>query len=172
MDFAPPGDYEYGHDPHCVVLHPEDPDRLYQQNHCGIYRLDRPADTWSRIGDNMPREVGDIGLPIAVHPRDVNTAWVFPMDGTSVWPRTSPGGKPAAYRTRDGGASWQRQDNGLPREQAWFTVMRQALAVDSFEPAGVYFGTTQGEVWGSRDQGESWTCIARHLPRIYALEVG
>ncbi|MDD9936549.1 MAG: hypothetical protein OXT09_23260 [Myxococcales bacterium] len=171
MDFAPPGDYEYGHDPHCMVLHPADSNRLYQQNHCGIYRLDRPADTWVRIGDNMPRDVGDIGFPIVVHPRDRDTAWVFPMDGTDVWPRTAVRGKPAVYRTRDGGQAWQRQDNGLPREQAWLTVMRQAMVVDACKTIGVYFGTTQGELWASRDEGASWRCIARHLPRIYAVEV-
>ena len=83
------------------------PDRLYQQNHCGIYRLDRPADDVDqRIGDNMPRDVGDIGFPVEVHPRDPDTAWVFPMDGTDVWPRTSPDGRPAVYVTRDAGATW------------------------------------------------------------------
>jgi hypothetical protein len=73
------------HDPHCVRLCPSQPDRLYQQNHCGIYRLDRPARRWERIGINMPREVGDIGFPMIVHPHDADTAWVFPMDGSSVW---------------------------------------------------------------------------------------
>jgi len=90
-------------DPHCVRLSPADPDRLYQQNHCGIYRLDRPGDTWVRIGRSMPPEVGDVGFPMVVHLRDPDRAWVFPMDGQAVWPRTSPDGKPAAYGTRDGG---------------------------------------------------------------------
>lgn len=108
IDFKPPGDYEYGHDPHCMVMHPLYPDRLYQQNHCGIYRFDRPATTWLRIGDNMPRDVGDIGFPIVVHPRQLDTAWVLPMDGSSVWPRTSPDGKPAVYRTRDAGSDRTR----------------------------------------------------------------
>ena len=75
-------------------LHPLQPDRLYQANHCGIYRLDRPSDRWVRIGEKMPKDVGDIGFPIVLHPRDPNTVWVFPMDGTTVWPRTSPGGPP------------------------------------------------------------------------------
>ncbi|MFZ2853868.1 MAG: glycosyl hydrolase, partial [Rhodocyclaceae bacterium] len=79
------------HDPHCLRLCPSNPDRLYQQNHCGIYRLDRPSDEWVRIGRQMPELIGDIGFPIVVHPRDADTAWVFPMDGTQVWPRTSPG---------------------------------------------------------------------------------
>jgi len=158
------------HDPHCVRLCPSNPDRLYQQNHCGIYRLDRPSEQWLNIGRNMPPEVGDIGFPMVVHPRDADTAWVFPMDGTSVWPRTSPDGKPAVYATRDGGQSWQRRDNGLPDSQAWWTVKRQAMSADRLDPVGLYFGTTSGELWMSRDEGQHWQCIARHLPEIYAVE--
>ena len=158
------------HDPHCVRLCPSNPDRLYQQNHCGIYRLDRPADQWRRIGRSMPAAVGDIGFPMVVHPRDADVAWVFPMDGTSVWPRTSPDGKPAVYGTRDGGETWQRLDTGLPGSQAWWTVKRQAMTADSRDPVGLYFGTTSGELWMSRDEGRQWECIATHLPEIYAVE--
>src|SRR5439155_1588804 len=99
-DFIPIPDPEYGHDPHCVRLHPAMPDRLYQQNHCGIYRMERPTARWVRVGRAMPKKVGDIGFPITLHPRDPDVAWVFPMDGGSVWPRTSPDGKPSAYVTR------------------------------------------------------------------------
>ena len=159
------------HDPHCVKLCPSNPDRLYQQNHCGIYRLDRPSTRWIRIGRNMPAAVGDVGFPIVVHPRDDNTVWVMPMDGTDVWPRTSPGGKPAVYSTRDGGESWQRLDAGFPADQAWWTVKRQAMTADSEAEVGLYFGTTSGELWMSRNEGQDWHCIARHLPEIYALEV-
>ncbi len=159
------------HDPHCVRLCPGNPDRLYQQNHCGIYRLDRPSTQWRRIGQNMPKEVGDIGFPMVVHPRDADTAWVFPMDGTSVWPRTSPDGKPAVYATHDGGETWQRQAAGLPADQAWWTVKRQAMTADRLDPVGLYFGTTSGELWASRDEGAHWACIAQHLPEIYAVEV-
>lgn len=158
------------HDPHCVRLCPSNPDRLYQQNHCGIYRLDRPSDTWTRIGTKMPKRVGDIGFPVVVHPRDDNTAWVFPMDGATVWPRTSPGGKPSVYVTRNGGSSWQRLDAGLPESQAWWTVKRQAMTADTHHQVGLYFGTTSGEIWMLRDGGTRWTCIARHLPEIYAIE--
>ena len=119
----------------------------------------------------MPRSVGDIGFPIELHPRDPDIAWVFPMDGTDVWPRTSPDGRPAAYVTRDGGGSWTRQDVGLP-DRAWFTVKRQAMTVDVAPTVGVYFGTTSGEVWASADEGASWRCIASHLPEIYAVEYG
>ncbi len=158
------------HDPHCVRLCPSDPDRLYQQNHCGIYRLDRPAKVWTRIGRNMPKRVGDIGFPLVVHPRDANTAWVFPMDGTTVWPRTSPEGVPAVYVTRNAGASWRRLDSGLPERQAWWTVKRQAMTADAGDPTGLYFGTTSGDLWMSRDEGNRWACVARNLPEIYAVE--
>jgi hypothetical protein len=169
-DFLPDTHPEYGHDPHCVRLHALAPDLLYQQNHCGIYRMERAAGVWVRIGANMPKKIGDIGFPIVLHPRDPATVWVFPMDGTSVWPRTSPDGKPAAYVSRNGGKSWQRQDAGLPASQGWFTVKRQAMASDAHAPVGVYFGTTGGELWASRNEGAKWTCIARHLPHIYAVE--
>ena len=168
-NFLPDPYPEIGQDPHCVIIHPADPDVLYQQNHCGIYRLDRPATVWDRIGDNMPDEIGDIGFAIVTHPRDVDTAWVFPMDGTDVWPRTSVAARPAVYCTRDGGNSWQRQDSGLP-VPGWYTVYRQAMSVDDREPAGVYFGATCGEVWGSANEGSTWQMLAGHLPQIYAIE--
>jgi photosystem II stability/assembly factor-like uncharacterized protein len=168
-DFNPEPDPEFGHDPHCVRVHPAAPDRVYQQNHCGIYRLDRPATRWTRIGDNMPRDVGDIGFPIELHPRDPDTVWVFPMDGTDVWPRTSPDGRPAAYVSRDAGASWDRSDAGLPA-RGWFTVKRQAMTTDRGDPVGVHFGTTSGELWSSLDEGASWSCRSAHLPEIYSLE--
>ena len=171
-DFYPDPFPEYGHDPHCVVLHPAAPDRLYQQNHCGIYRLDRPGSTWTRIGKQMPKKIGDIGFPMVVHPRDPDTAWVFPMDGTTVWPRTSPDGRPAVFVTRDGGKRWQRQDRGLPQKNAWLTVKRQAFAADDGDPVGLYFGTTSGTVWASRDGGTSWRAIAEHLPHIYSVTIG
>lgn len=158
------------HDPHCVRLCPSNPDRLYQQNHCGIYRLDRPGRQWLRIGKAMPQAVGDIGFPLVVHPHDADTAWVLPMDGSSVWPRTSPDGRPGVYVTRDGGESWQRLASGLPRQQAWWTVKRQAMSADAQTPVGLYFGTTSGELWMSRNEGRRWKCIARHLPEIYAVE--
>jgi hypothetical protein len=173
-DFIPVPNPEYGHDPHCMRLHPLEPDILYQQNHCGIYRMDRRSGggeaRWVRIGEKMPKSVGDIGFPMVLHPRDPDTVWVFPMDGTQVWPRTSPGGKPAAYVTRNAGKTWRRLDEGLPPEQAWFTVFRQAMTADLRDPVGLYFGTTCGEVWAGANEGEKWNCIARHLPQIYAVE--
>ncbi len=158
------------HDPHCVRLCPSNPDRLYQQNHCGIYRLDRPSTVWTRIGKAMPKSVGDVGFPMVVHPRDEDTVWVFPMDGTSVWPRTSPDGVPSVFVTRNGGKTWQRQKAGLPESQAWWTVKRQAMSADAQDPVGLYFGTTSGQLWMSRDEGRKWAPIAQHLPEIYAVE--
>jgi hypothetical protein len=158
------------HDPHAVRICPTHPDRLYQQNHCGIYRIDRPSNHWVRIGVTMPHEVGDIGFTMTVHPHDADTVWVFPMDGQTVWPRTSPDGRPAVYMTRDAGKSWRRLDAGLPATQAWWTVKRQAMTAVSLDPVGLYFGTTSGELWSSRDEGGKWACIAQHLPEIYAVE--
>jgi hypothetical protein len=168
-NFLPDPYPEYGQDVHCLSMHPSNPDRLYQQNHCGIYRIDRPSDEWIRIGNNMPKQIGDIGFGIVLHPRDPDMAWVFPMDGTTVWPRTSPDGKPAVYRTSDAGATWLRQDRGLPREHAWFTVKRQAFCADDLDPVGLYFGTTSGEIWMSPNEGRSWNLIAAHLPHIYSV---
>ena len=158
------------HDPHCVRISHANPDRLYQQNHCGIYRLDRPSTQWVRIGKNMPKRVGDIGFPMVLHPRDADTAWVFPMDGSTVWPRTSPDGIAGAFVTKNGGKSWKRLATGLPEGQVWWTVKRQAMTADAQNRIGLYFGTTSGELWMSRDEGERWTCMARHLPEIYAVE--
>src|SRR5499427_7351012 len=132
---------------HSINVDPRDPNHIY-------------------IGKSS----GDIGFPMVLHPRDPNTVWVFPMDGTMVWPRTSPGGKPAAYVTHNSGKTWKRQDEGLPSEHAWFTVFRQAMTADTRDPVGIYFGTTCGEVWAGANEGEKWNCIARHLPHIYAVE--
>jgi photosystem II stability/assembly factor-like uncharacterized protein len=95
---------------------------------------------------------------------------VFPMDSTDVWPRTSPGGRPAVFRSKDGGRSWTRHAQGFPRAQGWWTVKRQAMSADAHDPVGIYLGTTSGEVWASRDEGKSFRAIARHLPEIYAVE--
>lgn len=170
-DFLPDPDPEYGHDPHCVRFAAGNPDRLYQQNHCGLYRLDRPGETWTDIGTGMPKSVGAVGFPLVVHPRDADTLWVFPMDGTDVWPRVAPGGRPAVYRSLDGGRAWRRQNEGFPTAQAWWTVKRQAMTADTRDTAGVYLGTTSGQVWGSRDEGRTWRCVAQHLPHIYSIGV-
>jgi photosystem II stability/assembly factor-like uncharacterized protein len=143
----------------------------------GLFRSEDGGATWQPVPgwNDHPKWLewtGDMkernpdGSP---HPRDPNSAWVFPMDGTDVWPRTCPGGKPAVYRTRDGGETWTRLACGFP-ERAWYTVLRQSMAVDAQSEIGVYVGTTNGEVWGSTDEGERWRCLASHLPHIYCLE--
>ena len=176
MDFAPPkedgSEYEFGHDPHDAVIHPANPRRWYHQNHCGIYRLDWNEEVkeqrWKRIGNNMPKEIGDIGFPMTCHPKDDRTCWVVPMDGGTVWPRTSVGGKPTVFRTRDAGESWQCLDRGLP-PRAWYTVLRQAMAHNGGTPLELAFGTTSGDVWGSADEGDSWQSLASGLPKIMSV---
>jgi photosystem II stability/assembly factor-like uncharacterized protein len=157
------------HDPHCVQIHPQNPDVMWQQNHCGIFRLERPATRWKRVGRNMPAHIGDIGFVIETHPRNADIAWVFPMDGTDVWPRTSPDGIASVYVTRDRGEHWTCQSTGFP-PRAWFTVKRQAMANDGQDPLGLYLGMTSGEVWCSTNEGGLWSQIAAHLPEIYAVE--
>jgi photosystem II stability/assembly factor-like uncharacterized protein len=173
-DFMPDPDVEYGHDPHCVRMHREYSQHVYQQNHCGIYRLDEKTPhgkrSWTRIGNNMPKSVGDIGFPMVLHPRDPKKLWVFPMDGGSVWPRVSPDGKPAVYGSADAGESWRRLDKGLPKAHGWFTVKRQAMCADDCDDVGLYFGTTSGEVWASFNEGREWHCLMQHLPHIYSVE--
>jgi photosystem II stability/assembly factor-like uncharacterized protein len=171
VDFGPDKYPEFGQDPHCAIQHPADPNLLYQQNHCGIYRLDLSTGrTWTRIGDNMPREIGDIGFGIAGHPKKPGTVWVVPMDAREIWPRTSPGGQPAVYRTDDHGASWKRLANGLPTANAYMTSKRQALCVlGASDAPAICFGLTCGEVWLGHDGGERFECIARHLPEVLSL---
>lgn len=126
---------------------------------------------WERIGKSLPVSVGDIRFPIVVRRRNPDTVWVFPMDGTKVWPRICPGGRPAAFRSRNGGGSWTRQSKGFPEKHGWFTVFRQAVKCDAQEPDGLYLGTTAGEIWASGDEGESWRQVALHLPQVLAIEV-
>jgi len=161
----------FGQDPHLMAMAPTNPDRLWQQGHCGVYRMDREEGHWVRVGTNLPEEVGDVGFPIVVHPRDPDSAWVFPMDGTATWSRTPPDARPAVFRTRDAGESWERQDGGFPKENAWWTVKRTCMAQDARDPVGVYLGTSSGEIWCSVKEGRAWRCIARHLPHVYSVEV-
>ncbi len=169
-DFLPVPDAEVGHDPHCMRMHPLMPDRLYQQNHCGIYRMDREEAVWIDVGNSLPKVVSDHSYPIVLHPREPDTAWVFPLDGSFPLGRVSPNGKPATYVTRNGGKSWRRQDKGFPKRHGWFTVKRQAMTADRHDPLGLYLGTTGGEIWASGDEGNSWTNLAMHLPEIYSVE--
>jgi hypothetical protein len=168
-DFLADPEADFGHDPHCLVMNPANPDRLYQQNHCGVYRMDRAEGRWHRIGRSIPPEVGDVGFAIATHPRDPNTAWVWPFDGTGVWSRVNPGGRAAAWETRDGGATWRALDRGLPQSNAWWGVKRQGLAVDGGDPVGLYAGTTNGQVFACLE-GEPWRRLVDFLPEVLAVE--
>jgi hypothetical protein len=171
-DFLPEPYPEVGHCVHNFQMHLANPKLWYQQNHCGVYRIDTENEIeWTRIGENIPKEIGDIGFSLIVHPTDINKIWVTPMDGTSVWPRTSIDGKPAFYHSADGGQTWIRQDNGFPKENAWFTILRQAACHDFQEPLGLYFGNKAGEIWYSIDEGSSWKLMHKNLPEVYSVEI-
>jgi hypothetical protein len=152
---------------HHVVRAGTGEDLLYQQNHHGVWRSGDGGRTWSDVTAGLP---STFGFPIRVHPRDAQTVWTVPLNGDSAG-RYPPDAAAAVWRSRDGGASWQAQRTGLPQESCFFTVLRQAMGGDHREPAGVYFGTNTGSVFASRDEGGTWSEIARHLPTVLAVEV-
>ncbi|MBY0330069.1 MAG: exo-alpha-sialidase [Acetobacteraceae bacterium] len=157
---------EYGQCVHCLVMAPGMPERLYQQNHCGMYRSDDGGRSWTSIEDGLP---SSFGFPAAVHPRDPETLFLLPLNGDSAG-RYVPDARAAVWRTRDRGTGWQAMRHGLPQRDAYFGVLRQAMATDPLTPAGVYFGTGSGAVFASADEGETWRCIAEHLPAISSVE--
>jgi photosystem II stability/assembly factor-like uncharacterized protein len=167
-DFMPEGQRypEFGQCVHCLVRAPGMPERLYQQNHCGMYRSDDGGRSWQSIEAGLP---STFGFPAAAHPRDPDTLYLLPLNGDVVG-RYVPDAKAAVWRTRDGGASWQDLREGLPQQNVFFTVLRQAMATDRLESAGVYFGTSSGALYASADEGDSWRCIAQHLPMITSVE--
>jgi len=167
-DFLPEGQQypEFGQCVHSLVMAPGKPDRLYQQNHCGMYRSEDGGRQWDSIEAGLP---STFGFPSAVHPRDPESLYLLPLNG-AIEGRYVPEGKTAVWRTRDGGRSWQALRDGLPQKNAFFGVLRQAMATDRLAPAGVYFGTSSGMLFGSRDEGDSWSCIAQYLPTISSVE--
>lgn len=168
-----PSESDAGSDPHSLVMATTNPDLLWLQSHYGVYRMETVENrTWERVGPTADGDYHDAGFPITVDPSDPDVAWVIPMDDSDAWTRMPAGGRPALFRTEDGGTTWERQDKGFPKTQSWWTVKRQCLATDGFDPLGLYFGTSNGEVWASTNEGEHWTLIARGLPHVYSVEVG
>jgi photosystem II stability/assembly factor-like uncharacterized protein len=150
---------------HKLLAHPARPDRLWQQNHIGVYRSDDRGDNWERLdGNGLP---SSFGFPIMLHPRDPDIALVIPEEGAEN--RVTANGRLGVYRTRDGGASWELAANGLP-EQAWSVVLREASSFDRLDPAGMYFGTQAGSVWVSPTEGDDWVEAATELPPVLSVE--
>ena len=168
VDFAPEDQRypEFGQCVHCLVKAPGRGDQLYQQNHCGMYRSDDGGESWVSMEKGLP---STFGFPAAAHPRDTEALFLFPLNGAEQG-RFAPGGRPAVWKTTDGGAHWRGRSAGLPQGDAYFGVLRQAMAVDALEPAGVYFGAGNGSIYASADEGESWARIAENLPAISSVE--
>lgn len=162
---AEPSEGQVGH---CVHhLEHAEGDVLYQQNHHGVWRSDDGGGTWRDVTEGLP---STFGFPLQTHPRDPQTVWTLPLNGDMAG-RYPPDAAAAVWRSRDGGASWEARRDGLPQQSCFFTVLRQAMSGDRQEPAGVYFGTNSGSVFASRDEGETWDEVARHLPTVLAVEV-
>ncbi|HET7231271.1 MAG TPA: hypothetical protein VFJ16_14780 [Longimicrobium sp.] len=163
--FLPDKYPEFGQCVHKVVNHPSRPERLYLQNHWGLYRSDDWGDSWHDIANGVP---SDFGFAMEVHPRDPETVYIVPLESDEF--RCVPEAKLRVYRTRDGGGSWHALENGLPQEGAYETVLRDAMAADAGDPAGIYFGTRGGKLYGSADDGDTWREIADALPPIVCVK--
>jgi hypothetical protein len=142
---------EFGQCVHKIVMHPAKPDRLFLQNHWGLYRSDDGAANWLDIANGVP---SDFGFAMVMHPRDPDTVFILPIESDEF--RCTPEGRLRVYRTRNAGASWEPLTRGLPQKGAFETVLRDALTADSLDPAGIYFGTRNGELYGSIDDGKTW----------------
>jgi photosystem II stability/assembly factor-like uncharacterized protein len=164
-EFLPEGEQypDFGQCVHKVARDPSDPDRLYLQNHGGVYRSKDGGDTWTSIADGLPQE---FGFPVVAHPRVPGTIWVFPLVGSGE--RFPEGGRAGVWRSRDGGDTWQDTSSGLP-EDFWSAVMRDAMCVDDADPLGVYFGSRDGTVFASTDEGDTWRSVAEHLPDVLCV---
>ena len=164
-EFLPDRHPEFGQCVHKVVNHPARPERLFLQNHWGLYRSDDWGDTWHDIANGVP---SDFGFAMEVHPHDPDTVYIVPLESDGF--RIVPEARLRVYRTRDAGASWEPLENGLPQQDAYETVLRDGMASDGHDPAGIYFGTRGGKLYGSADAGESWREISGALPPIVCVK--
>jgi photosystem II stability/assembly factor-like uncharacterized protein len=166
-EFLPEKYPEFGQCVHKLLMAPGQPGLLFQQNHCGVYRSADAGDHWEEITTGLP---SDFGFPLAIHPRDPETIYVLPLQGAEF--RCPPEGKLRVFRTRDGGRYWQALASGLPQEGAFTGILREGMASDHGNPAGIYFGTNTGKIYASRDEGDSWRVIVDELPPVYSVSIG
>ena len=164
--YIPDPTAEVGHCVHHVAMHPSRPDVLFMQKHWDVMRSDDGGDTWREVSGNLPT---DFGFCIDVHAHEPETIYVVPIksDGEHF----PPDGKLRVYRSRTGGEEWEALTNGLPQRDCYVNVLRDAMAVDTLDPCGVYFGTTGGQVYASPDGGDTWAPIVRDLPAVLSVEV-
>src|SRR5215470_10040866 len=162
----PDEDAEVGHCVHRLAMHPARPEVLYMQKHWDVMRTDDAGDLWHEVSGNLPT---DFGFPIDVHAHEPDTVYVVPI--TSDSHHFPPEGKLRVYRSRTGGDDWEPLTRGLPQEHCYVNVLRDAMAVDSLDECGLYFGTTGGQVYASADAGDTWAPIVRDLPAVLSVEV-
>src|SRR5258708_1154222 len=153
---------EVGHCVHRIDLHPSNPNTLFMQKHWDVMRSDNAGESWSEVSGDLP---SDFGVPVQVHAHEPETIYVVPINSDSE--HFPPDGKLRVYRSRTGGNEWEPLTQGLPQKDCYVNVLRDAMAVDSLEPCGVYFGTTGGQVYVSAENGDNWTPIVRDLPAVY-----
>jgi len=157
---------EVGHCVHNLAMHPSRPDTLFMQKHWDVMRTDNAGDDWHEVSGNLP---SDFGFPIAVHAHEPETVYVIPIKSDSE--HFPPEGKLRVYRSRSGGNEWEALTNGLPQSDCFVNIFRSAMAVDTLDPCGLYFGTTGGQIYGTADAGDSWATIANSLPSVLSVEV-
>jgi photosystem II stability/assembly factor-like uncharacterized protein len=163
-DFLPQRFPESGQCVHKLIVHPAKANRLYQQNHCGTYRTDNGGESWTEITAGLP---SDFGYVLATDPRDADSLFVIPEESSHM--RTTAGGRLRVYRTLDAGSTWQACTRGLPQQDVYVSLLREAMSSDGLDPLGVYFGTSGGHLFASRDNGESWNLVAGYLPRVLSV---
>jgi len=164
--YIPDPNAEVGHCVHRIAMHRSRPDVLYMQKHWDVLRSTNGGELWEEVSGNLPT---DFGFVIDVHTHEPETIYVLPIKSDSE--HYPPEGKLRVYRSRSGGHDWEPLTNGLPQRDCYVNVLRDAMAVDSLEPCGIYFGTTGGQVYGSADSGDSWAPIVRDLPAVVSVEV-